>query len=372
MQTESTLINNLIVQNMDTMSVPELTKAIKSELNIELSENAVRHRMRRLKTNIGREMAEQGIDPSTVSKYWCRGKNFTFEVQNTMNLNEFREKLIEDLTAKAPAVKKIKHSKKTDPHLLVLDPADIHFGKLGASREVLENYNIDVAKERVIEGCLSLMNRADAYQIDKILLVLGNDILHTDNAKGTTTSGTLMDQDGLWWQAYRAAKSACVTVIDALKDFAPVDVYFCPSNHDFVSGFMLLDSISSWYHKDPNVKFNCEMLHRKYYKYGSNLIGLTHGDGAKENDLPQLMAQESRMWDSTKFRYFYCHHIHSMRKINWLSGKDYIGVSVEYLRSCSGPDRWHFSNGFIGAPKAIEGFIHSPEYGQVAKVTHYF
>ena len=372
MQTESTLINSLIVQHMEAMSVPELAKTIKTELGVEMSENAVRHRVRRLKTNIGREMAEQGIDPEKVSKYWCRGKNFTFEVQNNVDLIEFRKQLIQDFKEAAPKVDKKKYQKKSDPHLFVLDPADIHFGKLGLTKEVGESYNLQVAKERVIEGCLSLMNKADSYQIDRILLVLGNDILHTDNAKGTTTSGTLMDTDSLWWDCFRVAKNVCLTVINTLKEYAPVDVYFCPSNHDFVSGFMLLDSISSWFHNDPNVTFNCDMTHRKYYKYGKNLIGLTHGDGAKEDDLPQLMANESGLWDSTKFRYFYCHHIHSMKKLKWLSGRDYIGMTVEHLRSCSGPDRWHSSNGFVGAPKAIEGFIHSPNEGQVAKITHYF
>ena len=371
MQTESTLVNSIIVQNMDK-TVQEITKLVNSELSLDLSENAVRHRVRRLKTNIGKEMAEQGIDPDTVTKYWCRGKNFTFEVQNALNFDEFKKKLLEDLSQKAPKVKKIDRKKQHDPHMFVLDPADIHFGKYGTSKEVLEEYNVGVAKQRVIEGCLSLMNKADSFNIEKILLVLGNDILHTDNAKKTTTSGTPMDQDVMWWEAYRIAKNTCVSVIDTLKEYADVEVAYCPSNHDFVSGFMLIDSLKSWYRQDENVKFNSEMLHRKYFKYGQNLIGLTHGDGAKETDLPQLMALESGMWDATKFRYFYCHHIHSMRKMNWLSGKDYIGVTVEYLRSCSGPDRWHFSNGFVGAPKAIEGFIHSPEYGQVAKITHYF
>ena len=31
----------------------------------------------------------------------------------------------------------------------------------------------------------------------------------------------------------------------------------------------------------------------KYYKYGTNLIGLEHGDGAKMVNLPLLMAQEN-------------------------------------------------------------------------------
>mgnify|MGYP003331832918 CR=1 FL=1 len=54
------------------------------------------------------------------------------------------------------------------------------------------------------------------------------------------------------------------------------------------------------------------------------------------------------------------------------SGKDYQGVTVEYLRSPSGTDSWHHRNGYQHAPKAIEAFIHSKNFGQVARLTHLF
>ena len=33
--------------------------------------------------------------------------------------------------------------------------------------------------------------------------------------------------------------------------------------------------------------------HRKYFRYVTNLIGATHGDGAKQDDFPLLMAEEA-------------------------------------------------------------------------------
>ena len=53
----------------------------------------------------------------------------------------------------------------------------------------------------------------------------------------------------------------------------------------------LADSISSWYSKCKNITFDTSIAHRKYYRYHNNLIGTTHGDGAKPQDLPILMAQ---------------------------------------------------------------------------------
>ena len=59
------------------------------------------------------------------------------------------------------------------------------------------------------------------------------------------------------------------------------------------------------------------MQNRKYFKYHNNLIGTTHGDGAKENDLPLLMAHEAKEdWAVVNHRYFYTHHIHHKSRLS--------------------------------------------------------
>ena len=54
-----------------------------------------------------------------------------------------------------------------------------------------------------------------------------------------------------------------------------------------------------------------------------------------------------------------------------MSSFDNIGVTVEFLRSPSGTDSWHYQKGYTGSIKAVEGFIHN-EYGQIAHLTHIF
>jgi glycosyltransferase involved in cell wall biosynthesis len=100
------------------------------------------------------------------------------------------------------------------------------------------------------------------------------------------------------------------------------------------------------------IKFNVDLLHRKAFKYGKKLIGTTHGDGAKVENLPMLLATEFPiLWSETKHRYIFSHHVH--HKIS----KDMIGVTFETLRSPSGTDAWHHKNGYTGVPKSVEGFI---------------
>ena len=119
--------------------------------------------------------------------------------------------------------------------------------------------------------------------------------------------------------------------------------------------------------KESNIVFNVDLKHRKAFKYGSNLIGTTHGDGAKMDQLPLLLATEfPLLWSSTKHRYIFSHHVH--HKIQ----KDLIGCTIETLRSPSGTDSWHNKNGFTGVPKAVEGYIHHKNFGQIARLTHIF
>jgi hypothetical protein len=170
----------------------------------------------------------------------------------------------------------------------------------------------------------------------------------------------------MWYDSFIMAKKLLVEIIETLMQIAPVEVVYNPSNHDYMSGFFLLDSINSWFRLSENVTFNCDMSHRKYTKYYDNLIATTHMDGAKMDLLPSLAAQESKMWDKTTRRYIYGHHVH--HKI----AKDYVGITVETLRSPSGADSWHHRNGYQHAPVAIEAFIHHKTEGQICRITHNF
>ena len=221
--------------------------------------------------------------------------------------------------------------------------------------------------QRVLEGLEGVIQKAQFYEVDQILFIGGNDILHIDTPKRTTTSGTPQDTDGQWWENFMYAKNLYVDILERLVTIAPVHFVFCPSNHDFTSGFYLSQVIEAWFDKCENITFDTSIRHRKGFQYGKNLIGASHGDGAKEQDLPLLLATEfPEWWAKTKHRYVYTHHIHHKMV------KDYIGVTVETLRSPSSSDGWHHRNGYQHAPKAVEGFLHHPEHGQVARFTHLF
>ena len=314
-----------------------------------------------------------GVDNKDVPMLWIKDngaslmvKNPNYQPTSIQDLDILKELILDDIRNNAVKITAPKRIENKDSHLLVLDPADIHIGKLCSSFETGEDYNSQIAVKRVLEGVHGILQKCQGFHIDKIVFVAGNDILHVDSPKNETTSGTKQDTDAMWYDNYRTARKLYVDILTILLGIADVEFIYNPSNHDYVHGFFLCQTIEAQFAKCENITFNVNMAHRKYTTYFNNLIGTTHGDGAKVGDLPLLMAHEADSWSSCKHKYIYTHHVH--HKV----AKDYMGVCVESLRSPSGADSWHHRNGYQHSPKCVEGYLHHRLHGQVARLSHIF
>mgnify|MGYP002737958459 CR=1 FL=1 len=314
-----------------------------------------------------KECEAVGLPIDQVSNYWYKGKHFSIHIgKKQVSLEDISDLIIGEMKKHSPKYLTIKREvNKSNESMMEISPADIHIGKLCSAYETGDEYNEKIARERVLDGVSSLIAKSKMFGISESLLLIGNDILHTDNAKSTTTSGTFQDSTMMWYDAFNFAFKLYIEVIEMLQANSKLKIAYNPSNHDYVSGFMLARSIESWFRK-TDIQFDTSPSHRKYTRFGQNIIGSTHGDGAKEKDLPMLMAHETPYWNECKHRYIYTHHIHHK------SAKDYMSVCVESLRSPSGTDSWHHRNGFAYSPKAVEAFIHHKDYGQVSRLTQYF
>jgi len=332
-------------------------------------------------TALDLHLAERGIEKEDVVsvKHWQTSSGeLRFSVVtkednqvSTKILENTFDDILEDIKQWSPVFKKMERVTSEDPHCLVVDPADIHVGKLASISETGQSYDMQKAVRQVDWAIDGILSKASGFSIDKIFFVIGNDVLHVDTPRRTTTSGTPQDTSGMWHEAFLEAKTMYVRAIEKMLPVADVHVIFNPSNHDYMSGWMLAQTLEAYYRFHPNVTFDVSIAHRKYTSYGVNLIGTNHGDGAKLDSLPLIMAQEAPdLWVSCPMRYIYCHHIHHKQTHKFLSGKDFVGVTVEYLRTPSPGDSWHSKNGYIGAKKAVEAFVHSKRHGQVARITH--
>ena len=324
------------------------------------------------------------------------GNKYTVHFQPAGQEAEDIKDIIQNAIAESYSVKRPKFEarKKAAPgnKLLVVDLADVHFNKLCVKSETGYSYSMDVARHRVIEGVKALLAKAKHSGVGRILFVLGNDILHTDNAKGTTTSGTPQDTDGTPFEAYRVAKQASIEAIKLCAKVADVDLVHCMSNHDWLLGWTLSQSIAEHFSEHPNVnatEYNISEAHRKYYRYEDNLILVTHGDGAKEADLLALMLKEAGSHVSAcPNRYVLQHHFHHKiaKRGKVTTEKDHIAMTsiqsgqggndehrfnIEYVRSPSPPDGWHDRNGYVNR-QAVECFLYDPSLGQDTRFTEWF
>jgi hypothetical protein len=149
------------------------------------------------------------------SSIFVKNPNFVENSENDLEL--IKIELLKELQNYVPKYPTIKRKENNEnKRLFVFDPADIHIGKLCSAFEVGETYNNQIAVQRVLKGCKGILNEIKENSIDKILFVIGNDILHIDNTKRTTTSGTPQDTDGMWHTNFLIAKQLYVDIVEIL------------------------------------------------------------------------------------------------------------------------------------------------------------
>jgi hypothetical protein len=311
------------------------------------------------------ECEKAKINPDDVKHWWYKSKHISaFVKPRGKTLDDLKTEMIADIRKYSPKFKIIKRTNYKESYCLVLDLADLHIGKLASDYETGENYNNNIAVKRAKEGIEKILRYTSGYNIDKIVFIIGNDILHVDNNKRTTTSGTPQDTDGQWYDNFIIAQKLYVAIIDMLLPISDIHIVHNVSNHDYMAGWYLSQVIQAWYKNCKNVTFDCNMRHRKAFVYHDNLIGTSHGDGAKEHDLPILLAQEFRQeWAVTKYRYIHTHHTHHKY------AKERTGVTIETSRSASATDGWHHKSGYQHAIQAVEAFLYSKKGGQIARFT---
>lgn len=344
--------------------------------------------------------AEAGIDINQVRYFWKKDEEASIFVKRPddaktgVSYFDVRDEIIEQMKAYAPKYKR--HAFKPGEHLFVVGSCDFHISKLAHVEETGAEYNSEIAIKKIRHGISELARKASVFGIDRILFIMGSDGLHTDNTISTTTSGTFQDSDSMWHRAFSNAKAMYIGIIEELSLIAPVSLVFNPGNHDRAFGWMLTDSVASWFRNNPNVDIgemgkSVSVSPRKYHMFGVNLIGTCHGD-CREKDLSMTMATEaSEAWGKTKYRYWITgdkHHtstnVYSKNGVKNIA-KEAIGVTVlktsdevdptrsvyvNIVKSVSSPDSWHSRSLYI-SETGIEGFVFHERDGQVCRLTQH-
>lgn len=243
-------------------------------------------------------------------------------------------------------------------YLFVPSLYDTHFGNRNG-------ISLEQAGQDYKKVGLALMKGAmgSPKVIDRILFVVGQDFLHSDNIQGTTTRGTWVETSEDIRNVIAVACQSIVYVIEQMASLAPVDIIPVESNHDRLGVYWLGLFLDAWFRHYKNVSVRQEIMPRKYYAYGKTLLGLDHGDAGKPDRLLGMMAVEQpKLWGNSTYREWLRGHFHQKQKMIYPVTTD-MGVTVRVLPALCDTDNYHKLHMFTGGKRAAEGLYYHKDHG---------
>jgi hypothetical protein len=246
--------------------------------------------------------------------------------------------------------------------LLAVYPAgDPHFGLRTWAKEVGENFDLDIAKSLTLGAIDRLVSSAPAAET-ALLLPLG-DVLHAnDQTNATPASKHQLDVDGRFVKVLGATIDAyrhCI--IRLLEKHSSVVVRFVAGNHDPEAVWSLAYTIAAYFDSDSRVSIDLSPGAHWFYRFGRVLIGATHGDKTKHDQLLGVMAADrAEDWGQTHFRYWYTGHVHHQ------SVREYPGVLCESFRTLAAKDSYAASYGYRSG-RDMKCIVHHQHFGEVER-----
>ena len=247
----------------------------------------------------------------------------------------------------------------------IIPMGDPHFGLLSWEPETGESFDLAIAEEITFQAVDQLVERAPPAQTG-LLLNLG-DFFHADDSTARTPRGqNQLDVDGRFQKVASVGFRAMVRCIERmLEKHEKVIVRNNPGNHDPHQALMLNIALAARFHNHPRVEVDESPSSFYFFRWGTTLIGSTHGDGAKLNDLPLIMANDvPEMWAQSTNRVWHCGHFHHNQRIGQ---KDLTGCEVETHRTLAAGDAWHKHQGYR-ALRDMKVITYHKEHGEMSRI----
>ena len=216
---------------------------------------------------------------------------------------EALQEWIESLTAEVKGMSPdIPHPKHVNADILAVYPiGDPHFGLYAWKDETGDDFDLTTAERLTTAAIDRLVSSAPAA--DTALIIELGDMFHTDNSNNQTIrSHNALDVDTRWAKVMQVGLRAMTYVVKkTLQKHKNVIVRIVKGNHDDHSSFALALALDAFFSNNKRVKIDLSPAEHWYYRFGKVLIGATHGDKAKMEKMPGIMAcDRSEDWGKTK------------------------------------------------------------------------
>ena len=248
--------------------------------------------------------------------------------------------------------------------LAVYPVGDHHVGMLAWSEETGgESYDLSRSEQLLADASQRLIEVCPPSE--QCLIAFLGDFLHYDSyAAVTPMHKNLLDADGRFPKMVKVAVRMVRHMISAaLARHGNVRVIFEKGNHDPASAAFMTILLGCLYENEPRVSVDTSPQHYHYFEWGRVLIGTHHGDKAKPQQLPAIMATDQpEAWGRTSCRLWLTGHVHHE------AVKEYPGCNVETLGVLPPADAYAASNGYRSR-QSMKAIVFHREHGEVERHT---
>jgi hypothetical protein len=272
------------------------------------------------------------------------------------------ETMVETMCSDLPKLPVIAPPVGTYENLLnVIPMGDPHFGLYAWAQESGDDFSVDIAKQLTLGAVDRLLVSAPNAKTCCILPL--GDIFHANDQSNVTPAHRhQLDVDTRY---QRVMMIGVLTfrhvIIRALEKHENVVVRFVKGNHDPEASFGLALATASFFHDNPRVKVDLSPSDFWYYRHGKTLIGATHGDKVKHEQLLGVMATDrAEDWGQTKHRYWLTGHVHSQQV------REYFGVTCESFRTLAAKDAYASGHGYR-AGRDMRCITYHIEHGEIER-----
>ena len=239
--------------------------------------------------------------------------------------------------------------------------ADIHLGMRAWGDETGEDYDTDIAAERVSDGINRLVNASPAS--DEALIVAIGDSLHAnDNTNMTPQSKHVLDVDTRHYRTLDIAISMFANAVDMAAQKHP-KVTFCilPGNHDRDAYLAILFAMRERYRNIDSVTVVASPMEFFVHEFGKVMIACHHGDKAKAPRLVMDAADKwPEMWGRTRYRYYFTGHLHHHKS------EEIGGMTWEQLRAVTAKDAYAVSHAYA-ARSQMQAIVFNKAHGEIQR-----
>jgi len=225
--------------------------------------------------------------------------------------------------------------------LLEIPLFDMHFG---------------VANYEYYEPHLDEIRRYIHRLYEHIVITVGSDMLHHNDMRSQTASGTPIEQLNIRTAWNDALKFYIGLITEAVDHANEVTVIYVKGNHDESLSWSFVQLLKQLF---PTVHFNDDFKERKVFLWEQIFIGYIHGDKPIKDIDKVFIKENKKAYGNAEITEIHIGHLHREN----LKGnvQDTTGTMVRVLSTGNITDSWSDDNNYVGANKRFQLFEYGPK-----------